>query len=94
MPEVFREQPITYVDPQGRTVTTVIEYRAGNRAIVFLTLMIVLGILVGILIPLAGIIMCIVGPVVFFSKDMRDVYHLHPIDGHIVGIYKRTCCCC
>ena len=60
-------------------VTTRLEYRAGNMTwLIFFLICFITGLPIGI--------------IAFFIDDTKDVYHISPTDGEVVGVYKRMGC--
>jgi hypothetical protein len=76
-PLVFRDQPVVVTDSNGQQVTTQLEYRSG-----------VLTWLICCFICWFTGLWCL-APIAFCIDATKDVYHITPTDGKIVGIYKR-----
>lgn len=77
----FRDYPVVITDSKGNQVTTILDYRVGT-----LTWIVALGIFLFTL----GFGLCCLAIVPFFINDLKDVYHISPTDGTIVGVYKRA----
>ncbi|XP_064382290.1 uncharacterized protein LOC135331154 [Halichondria panicea] len=80
-PIVFADVPVTFTDAQGKQVQTQLEYRIGGMTWIVVMIVLILGMM--FLFPL----LCICIPCCM--KSTRDVYHINPNDGSIVGIYRR-----
>lgn len=78
-PTVFREYPVTFTDSKGRKVTTRLEYRNGLFTWVA----------AGVICWIGGPLFFWVGLIPFCVKHFKDVYHIDPEDGEVVGVYSR-----
>jgi hypothetical protein len=76
----FRDYPVTVTDSNGQQVQTVLEYRAGLLTWLVCAL---------ICLFLAEIGLCWLAFIPFLIRDLKDVYHITPTDGKVVGIYRR-----
>lgn len=81
-PVVLRDFPVFIVDSQGRQVQTVLEYRTGTKTHLFCFLMF----LIGMLVFWPALCFCWLP---YILDSAKDVYHINPIDGSVVGVYKR-----
>ena len=77
----FRDYPVVITDSNGNQVTTVLDYRVGT-----LTWIVALGIFLFTL----GFGLCCLAIIPFFINDLKDVYHISPTDGTVVGVYRRA----
>lgn len=74
---VFGQVPVVTRCPEGHQVTTNIYYKNGDMTY-----------------ALAAILCFLLGPIAavvpFFIDSMKDVEHRCPIDGTVLGVYKRN----
>ena len=74
---VFGQTPVVAMCPEGHQVTTMIVYKNGDMTFL------VAAMLCFFLGPIAAV-------VPFFVDSLKDVEHRCPIDGTVLGVYKRT----
>ena len=81
-PVHFGPYPVTITDSQGRQVQTILEYRASATT------------------HIIALLICCVGLFFFWPAlcffwvpyvmdGTKDVYHISPTDGSVVGVYRR-----
>ncbi|CAI8053545.1 Lipopolysaccharide-induced tumor necrosis factor-alpha factor homolog [Geodia barretti] len=78
--QTFRDYPVTVTDSNGQQVQTVLQYKAGLLTYLVAAL---------ICLFLSEIGLCWLAIIPFFIRELKDVYHITPTDGRVVGIYKR-----
>jgi len=74
---VFKDRPVTITDSKGQQVQTVLEYKSG----------LLTWIVAGAICLFTGLFCLMFIP--FCINDLKDVYHINPTDGNVVGVYKR-----
>ena len=76
----FRDYPVIITDSSGEQVLTVISHRSGLLTWIAVSIVFVLTLPFGL---------CFLAFIPLLMKDLKDVYHINPTDGTVVGIYKR-----
>ncbi|CAI8014573.1 Lipopolysaccharide-induced tumor necrosis factor-alpha factor homolog [Geodia barretti] len=74
---VFRDRPVLVTDSNGQQVTTQLQFKSGALTwLICCAICWLTGFWCLALIP-------------FCIDDTKDVYHITPTDGRVVGVYKR-----
>ena len=77
---VFRDHPVLITDSTGEQVLTVLSYRSGLATWVAVSIVFLFTLPFGL---------CFLAFIPLLMNDLKDVYHIHPTDKTVVGIYKR-----
>lgn len=77
---VFKDFPVTITDSKGQQVQTVLEYRNGILTWIVAGVICLLTIEFGL---------CCFALIPFCINGLKDVYHINPTDGNVVGVYRR-----